>query len=133
MKRIFIAVFFILLSFSFGIYTLFETENICNRIITEIESSMKDNEEILENSNHQKRLDFYKKVTDLNSLWEKNSDFFYLFFNNDDIKNIELNMEKIPEHAKNGEAEASYLCLVECLEELEYIKNGVKPIINNIF
>ena len=78
-------------------------------------------------------MNFYETTTELKSLWEENSDFFYFFFNNDDIKTIETNIEKLPEHSKNGELESSYLCLVECLEELEYLKNNTRLTFSNIF
>ncbi len=133
MKRIFIAIFFILLSVFIGIYSLSETEKICNKMIIEIEEATKENIEVTESSGHQKRLDFYKTTTELKSFWEKNSDFFYFFFNNDDIKTIETNIEKLPEHAKNGDLESSYLCLVECLEELVYLKNNTELTLSNVF
>ena len=49
------------------------------------------------------------------------------------VKTIETNIEKLPEHSKNGELESSYLCLVECLEELEYLKNNTRLTFSNIF
>ncbi len=133
MKRIFIAIFFILISVLIGIYGLFETEKICDKMIIEIEEATKEHREITENSSHQKRIDFYKTTTELKTLWEKNSDFFYFFCNNDDIKTVETNIEKLPEHAKNGDLESAYLCLVECLEEFVYLKNNTKLTFSNIF
>lgn len=132
MKRIFIAVFLIFLSVFIGCYSLKKTETICNKMITEIENATKENIELKENSSHQKRINFYKTTTELQVLWEKNSDFFYFFFNNDDIKTIETNIEKLPEHAKNGDLESAYLSLVECKEEFEYLKINTKFTINNI-
>ena len=171
MKRVIIAIFFIALSIYIGVYSLNETTKICNNMISRIETATEYNTDILENDNHDKRVEFYKKTvslhdvweenskffyfffnidviensshqkrinfykttTELQVLWEKNSDFFYFFFNNDDIKELELNIEKIPEHAKNGDLETTYLCLVECMEELEYIKNSVKLNFDNVF
>lgn len=133
MKRIFIAIFFILLSVSIGVYSLMETEKICNKMIFEIEYATKENIDVTKNSSHQKRINFYKTTTELQVLWEKNSDFFYFFFNNDDIKTIETNIEKLPEHAKNGDLESAYLCLVECLEEFIYLKSNTKLTFSNIF
>ena len=86
-------------------------------MILRIETLTKQNNEIIENSNHDKRVEFYEKTINFHNLWEDNSKFFYLFFNNDDIKEIEINIEKLPEHAKNGELEETKQCLVECLEE----------------
>ena len=133
MKRIFIAIFFILLSILIGIYSLVETEQICNKMIVEIEYAIKENKEVTESNSHQKRIDFYETTTEIKSLWEKNSKFFYIFFNNDDIKTIETNIEKLPEHAKSGDLESTNLCLVESLEELEYLKNNSKLTFSNIF
>lgn len=132
MKRIYIAVFLIFLSVFIGCYSLKKTETICNKMITEIENATKENIELKENSSHQKRIDFYKTTTELQVLWEKNSDFFYFFLNNDDIKTIETNIEKLPEHAKNGDLESAYLSLVECKEEFEYLKSNTKFTFNNI-
>lgn len=133
MKRIFFAIFFILISVLIGLYGLKETEKNCNRMIVEIEEATKENKVVIESSSHQRKVDFYKTTTELKALWEENSDFFYFFFDNDDIKTIETNIEKLPEHSKNGELEASYLCLVECLEELEYLKNNTRLTFSNIF
>lgn len=133
MKRIFIAIFFILLSILIGIYSLVETEQICNKMIIEVEYAIKENKEVTESNSHQKRVDFYETTTEIKSLWEKNSKFFYIFFNNDDIKTIETNIEKLPEHAKSGDLESTNLCLVESLEELEYLKNNSKLTFSNIF
>ena len=133
MKRIFIAIFFILLSILIGVYSLVETEQICNKMIVEIEYAIKENKEVTESNSHQKRIDFYETTTEIKSLWEKNSKFFYIFFNNDDIKTIETNIEKLPEHAKSGDLESTNLCLVESLEELEYLKNNSKLTFSNIF
>ena len=133
MKRIFIAIFFILLSILIGIYSLVETERICNKMIIEVEYAIKENKEVTESNSHQKRVDFYETTTEIKSLWEKNSKFFYIFFNNDDIKTIETNIEKLPEHAKSGDLESTNLCLVESLEELEYLKNNSKLTFSNIF
>ena len=110
-----------------------KTEKICNKMMVEIEEATKENKDALESNSHQKKVNFYETTTELKSLWEENSDFFYFFFNNDDIKELELNIEKIPEHAKNGDLETTYLCLVECKEELEYIKNSVKLNLDNVF
>ena len=133
MKRIFIAIFFILLSILIGSYSLVETEQICNKMIIEVEYAIKENKEVTESNSHQKRIDFYETTTVIKSLWEKNSKFFYIFFNNDDIKTIETNIEKLPEHAKSGDLESTNLCLVESLEELEYLKNNSKLTFSNIF
>ena len=133
MKRIFIAIFFILLSILIGSYSLVETEQICNKMIIEVEYAIKENKEVTESNSHQKRIDFYETTTEIKSLWEKNSKFFYIFFNNDDIKTIETNIEKLPEHAKSGDLESTNLCLVESLEELEYLKNNSKLTFSNIF
>ena len=133
MKRIFIAIFFILLSILIGIYSLVETERICNKMIIEIQYATKENKEATESSSHQKRIDFYETTTEIKNLWEKNSKFFYIFFNNDDIKTIETNIEQLPEYAKSGDLESTYLCLVEALEELEYLKNSTKLTFSNIF
>ena len=133
MKRIYIAIFFIMLSVLIGLFSLSETEKICNEMINELENATKENIAVTEDNSHQKRVNFYKTTTTIRSLWEKNSDIFYFFFNNDDIKTLETNIEKLPEHAKNGDLESAYLCLIECLEELEYIKNSTKLNLNNIF
>jgi HD superfamily phosphohydrolase len=133
MKRIFIAVFLIFLSIFIGCYSLNKTETICNKMITEINKATEENIEVTESSSHQKRINFYKTTTELKSLWEKESEFFYYFFNNDDLKTLETNIEKLPEHAKNGDFESAYLCLAECLEELEYLKNNTKLSFSNIF
>ena len=133
MKRIFFAIFFILISVLIGLYGLTKTEKICNKMMVEIEEATKENKDALESNSHQKKVNFYETTTELKSLWEENSDFFYFFFNNDDIKTIETNIEKLPEHSKNGELEPSYLCLVECLEELEYLKNNTRLTFSNIF
>lgn len=133
MKRIFIAVFLIFLSVFIGCYSLNKTETICNKMIIEIENATEENIDVKESSSHQKRIEFYKTTTELQVLWEKNSDFFYFLFNNDDIKTIETNIEKLPEHAKNGDLESAYLCLVECKEEFVYLKNNSKLTLNNIF
>ncbi|MBR2876857.1 MAG: DUF4363 family protein [Clostridia bacterium] len=133
MKRLIIAVIFIAFSIILGVYSLTKTTRLCNNMIIRIESATKDNTEILENSSHEKRINFYNSLVSLNDIWEENSDFFYYFFNNDDIKTIETNIEKLPVHAKNGDLESTYLCLVECLEEFEYIKNSSSLELNNIF
>ena len=133
MKRVIIAIFFIALSIYIGVYSLNKTTKICNNMISRIETATEYNTDILENDNHDKRVEFYKKTVSLHDVWEENSKFFYFFFNNDDIKELELNIEKIPEHAKNGDLETTYLCLVECKEELEYIKNSVKLNLDNVF
>ena len=133
MKRIFIAIFLIFLSVFIGCYSLNKTETVCNKMIFEIEYAIKENKEVTESNSHQKRVDFYETTTEIKSLWEKNSKFFYIFFNNDDIKTIETNIEKLPEHAKSGNLESTNLCLVESLEELEYLKNNSKLTFSNIF
>ena len=133
MKRHIIAIFFIALSIYIGVYSLNKTTKICNNMISRIETATEYNTDILENDNHDKRVKFYKKTVSLHDIWEENSKFFYFFFNNDDIKTIETNIEKLPEHSKNGELESSYLCLVECLEELEYMKNNTRLTFSNIF
>ena len=102
-------------------------------MIIEVEYAIKENKEVTESNSHQKRIDFYETTTEIKSLWEKNSKFFYIFFNNDDIKTIETNIEKLPEHAKSGDLESTNLCLVESLEELEYLKNNSKLTFSNIF
>lgn len=133
MKRIFIAVFLIFLSVFIGCYSLNKTETICNKMIIEIENATEENIDVKESSGHQKRIDFYKTTTELQVLWENYSDFFYFFFNNDDIKTIETNIEKLPEHAKNGDLESAYLSLVECKEEFVYLKNNTRVTLNNVF
>ena len=133
MKRVIIAVIFIALSIYTGIYSLNETTKICNNMLSRIETITEYNTDILENDNYDKRVEFYKKTINLHDAWEENSKFFYFFFNNDDIKQIETNIEKLPEHAKNGDLESTYLCLIECLEEFEYIKNSVKLNWDNVF
>ncbi len=112
MKRIIIAIFFILLSVLIGIYSLVETERICNKMIIELEYATKENKEATESSSHQKRIDFYETTTKIKSSWEKNSKFFYIFFNNDYIKTIETNIEQLPEHAKNGDLESRIYVLL---------------------
>lgn len=133
MKRIFIAVFLIISSAFIGIYGSFETKRTCEAIVIEIEEATKENKNISENSGHVKRINFYNTTLELKALWEENSDFFYFFFNNDDIKAIEINIEKLPEHAKNGDLESAYLCLIECKEELVYLKNNTELTFSNIF
>lgn len=133
MKRLIIAIIFIALSIYIGIYSYNKTNKACNNMISRIETLTKQNNEIIENNNHDKRVEFYEKTINFHNLWEDNSKFFYLFFNNDDIKEIEINIEKLPVHAKNGELEETKKCLVECLEELEYIKNSVKLDFDNVF
>ncbi len=133
MKRLIIAIIFIGLSIYIGIYSYNKTNKVCNNMISRIQTLTKQNNEIIENSNHDKRVEFYEKTVNFHYLWEENSKFFYFFFNNDDIKEIEMNIEKLPEHAKDGNSEEAQQCLVECLEELEYIKNSVKLDFDNIF
>lgn len=133
MKRVVIAIVFIALSIYIGMYSLNETTKICNNMILRIETITDFNTEILENNNHDKRIEFYNKTLNLHDAWEENSKFLYFFFNNDDIKEIEINIEKLPEHAKNGDLEEAKQCLVECLEELEYIKSSVKLSWDNVF
>ena len=133
MKRVIIAIVLISVSVYTGVYSLNETERICNNMISRIDTITEYNTDILENDNHDKRVEFYKKTQNLHDVWEENSKFFYFFFNNDDIKQLELNIEKLPEHAKNGDLETTYLCLVECKEEIEYIKNSVKLNLDNVF
>ncbi len=133
MKRVIIAIVLISVSVYTGVYSLNETKRICNNMISRIDTITEYNTDILENDNHDKRVEFYKKTQNLHDVWEENSKFFYFFFNNDDIKQLELNIEKLPEHAKNGDLETTYLCLVECMEELEYIKNSVKLNFDNVF
>ena len=133
MKRVIIAIIFITLSIYIGIYSYNKTNKVCNNMISRIETLTKQNNEIIESSNHDKRIEFYEKTVNFRNLWEDNSEFFYFFFNNDDIKQIETNIEKLPEHAKNGDLESTYLCLVECLEEFEYITNSVKLNLDNVF
>jgi HD superfamily phosphohydrolase len=133
MKRVIIAIFFIALSIYIGVYSLNKTTKICNNMISRIDTITKYNTDILENDNHDKRVEFYNKTQSLHDIWEENSKFFYFFFNNDDIKQLETSIEKLPEHAKNGDLESTYLCLVECLEEFEYIKNSVKLNWDNVF
>lgn len=133
MKRVIIAIVLISVSVYTGVYSLNETKRICNNMISRIDTITKYNTDILENDNHDKRVEFYNKTQSLHDVWEENSKFFYFFFNNDDIKQIETNIEKLPEHAKNGDLESTYLCLVECLEEFEYIKNSVKLNWDNVF
>lgn len=133
MKRVIIAIVFIAVSIVIGIYSAKETEKRCNKLESRIDIAVKLNTEILENSSHDKRIEFYNTMENLNDAWEENSQFFYFFFNNDDIKEIETNFEKLPTHAKSGDIESTYLCLVEVLEELEYLKNSTRPDLNNIF
>jgi len=132
-KRVIIAIIFIGISIAIGVYSLNETTRICNNMIFRIENATEDNTEILENDSHDKRVEFYSTLVNLSDAWEENSEFFYLFFSNEDLKMIETNIEKLPTHAKNGDLESTYLCLVECLEEFEYIKNNGTPSWDNIF
>lgn len=133
MKRIFIAIIFISFAVIMGAYSTIKTDRLCNDITKKIEIMTKDNTDILKENNHDKRIDFYKSTIELNEFWEESSDFFYFFFNNDEIKAIETNIEKLPQHAKNGDLESAYLCLVEALEEFEYLKNNSALNFNNIF
>ncbi len=133
MKRVIIAIVLISVSVYTGVYSLNETKRICNNMISRIDTITQYNTDILENDNHDKRVEFYNKTQSLHDVWEENSKFFYFFFNNDDIKQLETSIEKLPEHAKNGDLETTYLCLVESKEELEYIKNSVKLNWDNIF
>lgn len=133
MKRVIIAIVFIVTSIITGIYSTNETDKRCNRMETRINSAIKLNTEILENNSHDKRIEFYNTTKSLYDAWEENSQFFYFFFNNDAIKDIETNIEKIPTHAKSGDIESTYLCLVEVLEEFEYLKNSSVVNLNNIF
>ena len=133
MKRIFIAIIFISFAVIMGAYSTIKTDRLCNDITKKIEIMTKDNTDILKENNHDKRIDFYKSTIELNEFWEENSDFFYFFFNNDEIKAIETNIEKLPQHAKNGDLESAYLCLVEAMEEFEYLKNNSALNSNNIF
>lgn len=133
MKRIIIAIIFIAISVIIGIYSTNETDKRCRRMESRINSAIELNTEILETSTHDKRIEFYNMTKNLNDAWEETSQFFYFFFNNDDIKDIETNIEKLPTHAKSGDIESTYLCLVEVLEEFEYLKNSTKPDFNNIF
>ncbi len=133
MKRIIIAFIFLAISVCIGIFSQNRTERICNNMLIRIEELAKDLEETTINGNHDKKIDFYNATKNLNDSWEENSTFFYFFFNNNEIKALETNIEKLPEHAKNGEYEASYLCIIECLEELEYIKNSTKLKWDNVF
>ena len=50
-----------------------------------VTETTEENIEVTESSSHQKRINFYKTTTELKSLWEKESEFFYYFFNNDNI------------------------------------------------
>ena len=133
MKRIFIAIIFISFAVIMGAYSTIKTDRLCNDITQKIEIMTKENTDILKENNHDKRIDFYKSTVKLNEFWEENSDFFYFFFNNDEIKAIETNIEKLPQHAKNGDLESAYLCLVEALEEFEYLKNNSALNFDNIF
>ena len=133
MKRVFIAITFIFISVALGIYSVNETEKKCNRLMSRINSAIDLSNEITENDSHNKRLKLYTSAKNLNEAWENESKFFYFFFNNDDLKSIETNIEKIPIHAKTGDIESAYLCLVECCEEIEYLKSSIIPNFNNIF
>ena len=133
MKRIFIAFIFIGISICIGIFSQNRTDQICNNMIIRIESLTKELEQVSETENHDKRINFYNSTINLKDSWEENSTFFYFFFKNDELKTLETNIEKLEEHAKNGEYESSYLCIIECLEELEYIKNSTKLKLNNVF
>jgi hypothetical protein len=133
MKRVFIAITFIFISVAVCIYSVNATEKKCNRLMSRINSAIDLSNEITENDSHNKRLKLYTSTKNLNEAWENESKFFYFFFNNDDLKSIETNIEKIPVHAKNGDIESAYLCLVECSEEIEYLKSSIIPNFNNIF
>ena len=133
MKRVFIAIAFIFISVAVGIYSVNTTQRKCNRLISRINTAIELSNEITENDNHNKRIKLYSLAKNLNEAWESESEFFYFFFNNDDLKSIETNIEKIPIHTKNGDIESAYLCLVECSEEFEYLKNSIIPDLNNIF
>jgi hypothetical protein len=133
MKRVFIAITFIFISVAVGIYSVNETEKKCNRLMSRINSAIDLSKEIAENDSHNKRTKLYTSAKNLNETWENESKFFYFFFNNDDLKSIETNIEKIPIHAKTGDIESAYLCLVECSEEIEYLKSSIIPNFNNIF
>ncbi len=133
MKRVFIAITFIFISVAVGIYSVNATEKKCNRLMSRINSAIDLSNEITENDSHNKRTKLYTSAKNLNEAWENESKFFYFFFNNDDLKSIETNIEKIPIHAKNGDIESAYLSLVECSEEIEYLKSSITPNFNNIF
>ena len=133
MKRIFIAIFLIAVSVFIGIYSLNKTTRICSNMISQLEKTTKEVIDIKENSSHDKRIGLYKSTQGLNDAWEENAAFLYFFFDTNSIKNIETSIEKTPLHVKNGDLEATYLCLVECLEELEFIKSSVTIDIENIF
>lgn len=133
MKRIIIA--FVLIGFSIyvGVFSLNKTEKICKNMISRIEATLNDLEEVEKSSTHEKRVTLYNTAKNLDDAWEESSLFFYFFFENEEIKEIELNVEKIPVHVKNGDLAATYICLVECREELEYIKSSVTLRFENIF
>ena len=80
MKRVIIAIVLISLSVYTGVYSLNETKRICNNMISRIDTMPEYNTDILENDNHDKRVEFYKKTQNLHDVWEENSKFFYFFF-----------------------------------------------------
>ncbi len=133
MKRVIIAIIFITLSIVVGIYSMNETTSKCNRMMSRIEKGIKESTELQESNNHDKKIEFYNSMESLNDAWEENSKFFYFFFNNDEIRDIEINIEKLPTHAKCGNIEEANLCLVEALEDFEYLKNSSVVNLNNIF
>ena len=133
MNRFITSVILILISVGIGIFSLTETTKLCNTMTQKIEILIVESEALTEKERNIKKDELYSEMVELNNVWENASGFFYFFFNNDDIKTIETNIKKLPIHAKNGEVEALYLCLVECSEEFQYIKNSSHLNFNNIF
>lgn len=133
MKRIFIALFLIAASVCIGIFSLNKTTRICSNMISRIQKATEEVTSIKENSSHDKRIELYKSTQALNDAWKESSPFLYFFFDTNSIKSIEISIEKMPVHVKNGDLDATYLCLVDCLEELEFIKSSVAIDIENIF
>ena len=102
-------------------------------MISRLEAVTEDVVDIKQNSTHDKRVELYKKTNSLCDAWDETAFFLYLFFDSDNVKNIELNIKKAPIHVKNGDLDTTYLCLVDCIEELEYIKSSSIPDVENIF
>ncbi len=128
MKRLIIAILFLVISFALSLYSLSETVKKCDTLTNSIENVIKTKNENEEN---------YEKikytVSKVNEEWETSDDIFNIFFNNSDFKGIELNIKKMKIHIENGDTDAVYLCASEALEEICYLKNSVFPTINNIF
>lgn len=134
MKRLIIAIIFIALSLSSGVYIMTKTTNECDELINELSEILEYNVAINENSvSHTERIEFYNKTFEVYKLWNEKSSFFHLVFDNSEIKSIEVNMKKLPVHIKNGDLEAGYICASDTLKDLEYLKEASFPTITNIF